>query len=73
MDKLIEYLTNFWYNEYMPLKEENKQLKELVKQYENEVKHYRTLASSLSKQKQRLLQQLNKWKEEIKYGRKTTQ
>lgn len=60
MDKLIEYLTNFWYNEYMPLKEENKQLKELVKQYENEVKHYRTLASSLSKQKQRLLQQLNK-------------
>lgn len=63
------YMINFWFNKYIPLQEENKELKKQIKEErkqfekklkecEKEVVRYRDMAASLSKQKQRLQQKL---------------
>ena len=49
-----KYMISFWFKEYIPLKEENKQLKLQLKKSEVEAIRYREMALSLSKQKQLL-------------------
>lgn len=47
-----KYLINFWYKKYLPLKEENRELKKQLKKCEIERVRYRDMAERLSKQKQ---------------------
>lgn len=49
-----KYMISFWFKEYTPLIEENKQLKLQLKKSEVEAIRYREMALSLSKQKQLL-------------------
>lgn len=52
VDELKKYLINFWYKKYIPLKEENRELKKQLKKCEIERVRYRDMAERLSKQKQ---------------------
>ena len=52
VDELKKYLINFWYKKYLPLKEENRELKKQLKKSEIERVRYRDMAERLSKQKQ---------------------
>ena len=52
VDELKKYLINFWYKKYLPLKEENRELKKQLKKSEIERFRYRVMAERLSKQKQ---------------------
>lgn len=52
VDELKKYLINFWYKKYLPLKEENRELKKQLKKCEIERVRYRDMAERLSKQKQ---------------------
>ena len=52
VDELKKYLINFWHKKYLPLKEENRELKKQLKKCEIERVRYRDMAERLSKQKQ---------------------
>ena len=52
VDELKKYLINFWYKKYIPLKEENRELKKQLKKCEIERVRYRDMAERLAKQKQ---------------------
>ena len=52
VDELKKYLINFWYKKYLPLKEENRELKKQLKKCEIERVRYRDMAERLSRQKQ---------------------